>query len=108
MSQIMSKILKLLGKKKQTTYKGIPIILTTDFSAAKVDIKRPHNIFKVLKENNINVEFNSVLKSESNIKDTDVFQSNNSILKDAHNKTNTLETTLRYNFCKAHFKLKEN
>ena len=48
------KILKAAKEKQQKTYKGIPIKLSTDFSAETLQARRAwHNVFKVMKGKNL-------------------------------------------------------
>ena len=48
------KILKATRGKQQITYKGIPIMLSADFSAETLQARREwHNIFKVMKRKNL-------------------------------------------------------
>ena len=48
------KILKASKEKQKTTYKGIPITLSADFSAETLQARREwQDIFKVMKEKNL-------------------------------------------------------
>ena len=54
MTKIKEKILKATSRKQQIMYKGIPIMISADFSAETLQASREwHDIFKVMKGKNL-------------------------------------------------------
>ena len=54
------KLLKATNEKQQITEKGTPIRLSTNFSTEALQARKEwHNIFKVMKEKNLNQEYST-------------------------------------------------
>ena len=64
-------ILKAAGEKQQVTYKGNPIYLTADLSGETLQARREwQDIFKVLKEKNLQQDYCTQQGSHSKLMET--------------------------------------